>query len=44
MELTADNALRLAVFTAEPNTRSAEALSLLASWIGTPQSHSTSLG
>jgi len=36
MELLADNGLRLAVFSAEPATRSAEALDLLASWISTP--------
>jgi transcriptional regulator with XRE-family HTH domain len=32
MELSADSGLRLAVFSAEPGTRSAEALDLLASW------------
>ena len=37
MELTADSGLRLAVFTAEPGTRSAEALELLASWTATPK-------
>jgi transcriptional regulator with XRE-family HTH domain len=37
MELTADSGLRLAVFTAEPGTRSAEALELLASWSATPK-------
>lgn len=31
MELAGENGLRLALFTAEPNTRCAEALSLLAS-------------
>ena len=36
MELSADSGLRLAVFTAEPGTRSAEALDLLASWTATP--------
>jgi hypothetical protein len=37
MELSADTGLRLAVFTAEPGTRSAEALDLLASWTATPK-------
>ena len=36
MELAADSGLRLAVFSAEPGTRSAEALDLLASWVATP--------
>ena len=36
MELTADNGLLLAVFSAEPGSRSAEALDLLASWTATP--------
>jgi transcriptional regulator with XRE-family HTH domain len=36
MELPADRGLRLAVFTAEPGSRSAEALDLLASWAATP--------
>lgn len=36
MELVADTDLRLAVFTAEPGTRSEEALNLLASWAATP--------
>ncbi|MGP0037080.1 MAG: hypothetical protein ACLP4R_21290 [Solirubrobacteraceae bacterium] len=35
MELTADRGLSLAVFTAEPGTRSQEALNLLASWTAT---------
>jgi transcriptional regulator with XRE-family HTH domain len=38
MELSADSGLRLAVFSAEPGTRSAEALDLLASWTATPDS------
>ena len=38
MEISADSGLRLAVFSAEPGTRSAEALDLLASWIATPDS------
>ncbi len=37
MELTADSGLRLAVFSAEPGSRSAEALDLLASWTATPE-------
>ncbi|HEX8105771.1 MAG TPA: helix-turn-helix transcriptional regulator [Solirubrobacteraceae bacterium] len=36
MELTADSGLRLAVFSAEPASRSAQALDLLASWVATP--------
>jgi transcriptional regulator with XRE-family HTH domain len=36
MELAADAGLRLAVFTAEPGSRSEEALNLLASWAATP--------
>ena len=36
MELSADTGLRLAVFTAEPGSRSEEALDLLASWAATP--------
>src|SRR4051812_16259711 len=35
MEVAADNGLRLAVFDAEPGSRSAEALNLLASWAAT---------
>ena len=35
MELSADSGLRLAVFSAEPGTRSADALDLLASWTAT---------
>ena len=35
MELAADSGLRLAVFQAEPGSRSAEALDLLASWTAT---------
>jgi transcriptional regulator with XRE-family HTH domain len=36
MEIAADSGLRLAVFTAEPGSRSAEALDLLGSWVVTP--------
>jgi hypothetical protein len=35
MEISADSGLRLAVFSAEPESRSAEALALLASWAAT---------
>ena len=38
MEVAAESGLRLAVFSAEPGTRSAEALDLLASWVATPDS------
>ena len=36
MELSADTELRLAIFTAEPGSRSEQALNLLASWAATP--------
>jgi hypothetical protein len=36
MQLTADAGLSLAIFSAEPSSRSAEALDLLASWVATP--------
>jgi transcriptional regulator with XRE-family HTH domain len=36
MELSADSGLRLAIFSAEPGTRTAEALDLLTSWTATP--------
>jgi transcriptional regulator with XRE-family HTH domain len=36
MELAADTGLRLAIFTAEPGSRSEQALNLLASWAATP--------
>jgi hypothetical protein len=35
MELSADTGLRLAIFTAEPGSRSEEALKLLGSWAAT---------
>jgi hypothetical protein len=35
MEIAADSGLRLAVFSAEPGSRSAEALDFLASWAAT---------
>jgi transcriptional regulator with XRE-family HTH domain len=37
MELAADTGLRLAIFTAEPGSRTEEALNLLASWAATPE-------
>jgi transcriptional regulator with XRE-family HTH domain len=37
MELSADTGLRLAIFTAEPGSRSEQALDLLASWTATPE-------
>ena len=36
MLLAADSGLRLAVFSAAPGSRSAEALDLLASWVAAP--------
>jgi transcriptional regulator with XRE-family HTH domain len=36
MELSADTGLRLTIFTAEPASRSEDALSILASWAATP--------
>jgi transcriptional regulator with XRE-family HTH domain len=36
MQITADTDLRLAIFTAEPGSRSQQALNLLASWAATP--------
>jgi transcriptional regulator with XRE-family HTH domain len=36
MELAADTGLRLAIYTAEPGSRSEEALNLLSSWTTTP--------
>jgi hypothetical protein len=37
IELSADTELRLAIFTAEPSSRSEQALNLLASWAATPE-------
>ena len=37
MDISAHSGLRLAVFTAEPGTRSAEGLDLLASWVAKPE-------
>lgn len=36
LDFSADTGLRLAVFTAEPGSRSEQALNLLASWTATP--------
>ncbi len=36
MELPADNGLNISVYSAEPGSRSAQALDLLASWAATP--------
>lgn len=41
MELVADPGLTMFVYTAEPGSRTAEALSLLASWSATPDQEST---
>ena len=40
MELTADPGLTMFVYTAEPGSKSAQALSLLASWTATPHEES----
>jgi hypothetical protein len=37
MQLTADTGLMLFAYSAEPGTRSEQALDLLASWAATPQ-------
>jgi hypothetical protein len=37
MQLSADSGLLLAIFSAEPGSRSAQALDLLASWAATPE-------
>jgi hypothetical protein len=37
MELSADDGLTVAVFTAEPGSASQQALDLLASWTATPE-------
>jgi transcriptional regulator with XRE-family HTH domain len=39
MELSADTGLRLTIFTAEPASRSEDALNILASWAATPDQH-----
>jgi hypothetical protein len=38
MQLTADSELTIAAYTAEPCSKSEEALNLLASWTATPES------
>jgi MmyB-like transcription regulator ligand binding domain len=42
MELSADSGLTMFAFTAEPGSKSAEALDLLASWAATPDQAETS--
>jgi hypothetical protein len=37
MELSADRGLAITIWTAEPGSKSAEALSLLGSWTATPE-------
>jgi hypothetical protein len=37
MELSADPGLAITIWTAEPGSKSAEALSLLGSWAATPE-------
>jgi hypothetical protein len=44
MELAADPGQALTVWTAEPGSKSAEALSLLGSWAATPEDEFTSAG
>jgi hypothetical protein len=43
MELTADDGMTISIYGAEPDSRSAQALDLLASWAATPAAvdHST---
>ena len=41
MELAADPGLMLFVYTAEPGSKSEEALNLLASWTATPDEETT---
>jgi hypothetical protein len=41
MEIAADSGLRVAVFSPEPGSRSAEALDLLASWVAKPDAVAT---
>ena len=40
MELPADSGLTISVYSAEPDSRSAQALDLLASWTATPAGQS----
>jgi transcriptional regulator with XRE-family HTH domain len=44
MELSADDGLSVAIFTAEPGSASQQALDLLASWTATPDPSETRLG
>jgi hypothetical protein len=44
MELSADDGLTLAIFTAEPGSASQQALDLLASWTATPEPTETTRG
>jgi hypothetical protein len=41
MDVSADDGLTISVYTAEPGSRSAQALDLLASWTATPDHAST---
>ena len=41
MDVSADDGLTISVYSAEPGSRSAEALDLLASWTATPEPAST---
>jgi hypothetical protein len=41
MELRADTGLTILTYTAEPGSKSAEALNLLASWAATPEQEET---
>jgi hypothetical protein len=41
MDVSADDGLTISVFSAEPGSRSAQALDLLASWTATPEHAST---
>ena len=41
LELVADPGLTMFVYTAEPGSKSAQALNLLASWIATPDQETT---
>jgi hypothetical protein len=41
MELSADDGLSVAIFTAEPGSASQQALDLLASWVATPETTRT---
>jgi hypothetical protein len=41
MDVSADDGLTISVYSAEPGSRSAQALDLLASWTATPEHAST---